>query len=98
MMRWPVAPLTPAEQVTLELMAEGLTEVEIARARHVTRATAERTRFNVRMKLGARNSPHAVALGFRLGLLTARASAHAVSIGFRLGVMSAEYEHEPSDR
>lgn len=67
--QWEGRPLTPTEREILALMADGFTAAEIARARHNSRSTIKTHRQHMFQKLQARNAPHAVALGFRLGIL-----------------------------
>lgn len=64
-----VRPLTPTELAVLQAMAEGLTAEETASRRSISWKTVKSHRAHVFVKLGARNAPHAVALGYRLGLL-----------------------------
>jgi len=65
--------LSEAELSSLRAAACGLTHVEEAAARWVGRETTKSHRARLRLKLGARTMPHAVALGFVHGYLTADA-------------------------
>lgn len=63
--------LTAVQQQSLEAIADGLTQVQEA-ARYgpgYTQEAIQDRRRQVREKLGAANSAHAVALGYRQGLL-----------------------------
>jgi DNA-binding CsgD family transcriptional regulator len=61
--------LSPRETQILELLAEGLTYQEIATRIGISHETVKRTNRGMRERLGARNAAHAVAIGFRIGLL-----------------------------
>ncbi len=61
--------LDTAELATLRLTAEGMSAREIALARGTTLYGTEAVRRRLLHKLGAVNAAHAVALGFRRGLL-----------------------------
>jgi LuxR family maltose regulon positive regulatory protein len=64
-----VEPLTTREMEVLRLLADGLSNREIAARLVVTPGTAKWHVQNVRGKLHARNRTHAVARGRRIGLL-----------------------------
>jgi len=61
--------LSRRELEVLEQMACGLTATEDGAARHYSWNTIRWHRARIRRKLGARNNAHAVAIGFRTGLL-----------------------------
>lgn len=61
--------LSAQQLATLRLLADGLSDHEIAAALFIARTTAQRHVSDVRVKLDARNRTHAVALGYRAGLL-----------------------------
>jgi LuxR family transcriptional regulator len=61
--------LTPRELDVLGLVARGLTAEEAARLLGVSPYTVRKHVKWIRLKLGARNSAHAVAIGLRLGLI-----------------------------
>jgi DNA-binding CsgD family transcriptional regulator len=61
--------LTEREQRVLAMIAEGREVREMARELAVAERTVKGTISIVLMKLGARNRPHAVALGVRAGYL-----------------------------
>lgn len=65
-----VGVLTDRELELLELAADGHTRVEIGRRVYLSPETVKSHMLMIRLKLGARNIPHAVALGFRQGLLS----------------------------
>lgn len=64
-----VTDLSPRQRQCLALIADGLTDREIARSMGVGVVTAHRHVADVRTKLGARNRAHAVALGYDLALI-----------------------------
>lgn len=64
-------PLTPSERRLLALIADGYTTVDTARLMGIGRATCVIYRLRVLSKLGARNTPHAVALAYEHGVLPA---------------------------
>lgn len=64
-------PLSPREREVLALIAAGLSVPEIAQRLTISVATVRTHAQNVYRKLGARNRPHAVALGLQLGLIQA---------------------------
>lgn len=61
--------LSPRQREALRLLADGCTDREIAWWMRVSVTTVERHVSDVRVKLDARNRTHAVALGYRAGLL-----------------------------
>ena len=61
--------LTEQELDVLWLCAEGLSDREIGDRLHYSPETVKTFGKRLRLRLGARNRTHAVALGFRLGLL-----------------------------
>ena len=61
--------LTDREQEALEALADGLRSGEIARQLNTTVKTFYALCESLRGKLGARSEVHAVAIGFRRGLL-----------------------------
>lgn len=61
--------LSPTELEVLRLLASGLSMKLIADWRGRSMNTIRRQLERIREKLGARNAPHAVALGFRKGLV-----------------------------
>ncbi len=64
------AQITLRELAVLSLMAEGFTNAEISEQLLITVRTVKHHSASVRRKLGARTPAHAVALGYRLGLLS----------------------------
>jgi DNA-binding NarL/FixJ family response regulator len=63
------ARLTRREQEVLALLADGLTNPEIADRLHITRKTAAHHVSNVLSKLGARNRAQAIGYAARSGLV-----------------------------
>ena len=64
-----VAPrITPRERDVLELVAEGYSTAEIARALWITEDTVRTHIKRMLVRLGARTRAHAVAIAFREGL------------------------------
>ena len=61
--------LTQREIRVLDGMARGLTDAQISREVEVKPSTIHTYRARIRLKLGAVNAPHAVALGFTKGYL-----------------------------
>jgi DNA-binding NarL/FixJ family response regulator len=64
------ARLSKREQGILELVAQGLTDTEIADEIGLSQYTVKTHIRRVYEKLGAKNRPHAVTLGFGQGLLS----------------------------
>jgi LuxR family maltose regulon positive regulatory protein len=64
-----LAPLTPRERHVLQLLAEGASNQEIAKALVVSRATAKKHVASILSKLGAANRTQAVARARSLSLL-----------------------------
>lgn len=63
------AQLTRRETQILKLLADGLTVDEIAARLFISYGTAKGLKAAMFVKLGAETSAHAVAIGFRRGLL-----------------------------
>lgn len=63
------ARITLRELAVLRLVAEGFTNAEIGEHLFITVRTVKYHSASVRRKLGARTPAHAVALGYRSGLL-----------------------------
>lgn len=61
--------LTPRERQVLKLLAEGMTNKEVAKALHVAVKTAMAHRFNLKEKLGIRNRAALVRFAMRVGLI-----------------------------
>jgi DNA-binding CsgD family transcriptional regulator len=61
--------LSPGEQKTLHLCADGFTREEIAAKLHVGPETVKSQSNQIRAKLGARNITHAVAIAIREGVI-----------------------------
>lgn len=61
--------LTPSELRTLVLLADGYSKPQIARATSWTFETLKSHTTRIRLKLGARNITHAVAIAIRNGLI-----------------------------
>ena len=57
--------LTRREREVLELVCEGLTNAEIGKHLGISQRTVEIHRANLVMRIGARNTPHAVAIFVR---------------------------------
>jgi len=66
----PTLDMSPAELRALRLMADGLTVAEAAAQLHIGHETAKYHLKHVYEKLAARNAAHAVAIGFRSGLIS----------------------------
>lgn len=62
--------LTRREMEALGLLAEGMTSAEIGRALGITSHTVDWYMNGIQAKLQARNRQHAMALAFRLGLVS----------------------------
>lgn len=63
-------PLTPVEVDLLRLIADGLTDKQIASTVLSSEHTIKQHVKNILRKMPARNRTHAVATGFREGLIT----------------------------
>lgn len=63
--------LTSREHEILALMADGLTSKQIAQKLRIAAFTVKEHRKHLLKALCARNAPHAIALGYRRGLLEA---------------------------
>jgi DNA-binding CsgD family transcriptional regulator len=61
--------LTPRQEQFLHHVADGKTTAEIAAQLWVCEGTVKKTLTDARRRLGAVNTAHAVALGFRAGVL-----------------------------
>lgn len=61
--------ITPRQLVCLQHTADGLTEKEIARAMSLSINTVKSYRRHMLARLGCKTAAHAVAVGFRVGLL-----------------------------
>ncbi|WP_288251512.1 LuxR C-terminal-related transcriptional regulator [uncultured Hydrogenophaga sp.] len=66
----PLDPLTPKETRMLQLLADGLSNVELARRLSVSDSTVRTHLRNINNKLDAQSRTQAVAIGRRLGLIT----------------------------
>lgn len=62
--------LTPRERECLDRIAQGFTDVEIARQLYLGANTVKSHLKTLYVKLGARNRAHAVSLAWQCGLLT----------------------------
>jgi DNA-binding NarL/FixJ family response regulator len=60
-------PLPPSLVAVLEAAAAGETALETARRLHVSEATVRLQRRTLLVRLGARNTANAVAIGYRFG-------------------------------
>ena len=67
-------PLSPRERQTVELVANGLLDVEAAAEMSIAVATMRRRLELARLKLGARNRAHAAALAVAAGLVEVAAA------------------------
>ena len=70
--------LTEVELETLQLIADGLTDDQIAAQLYRSLAAVKDRERGLRAKLGAKNRAHAVALGYQRGFLLADPQAHVV--------------------
>jgi len=61
--------LTPRELEYLRLTSQGYIDREVAGRMHVATQTVKNQLYRVRMKLGARTTSHAVAIGKDTGLI-----------------------------
>lgn len=66
--------LTPSEAHVLQLASEGLLSKQIAQRRGTSIETVKQHLRSARVKLLARNTSHAVAIGIRRGLLSPEAA------------------------
>ena len=71
---WPATMLTPRQAEVLQLVADGLTDQQIAARLRIQPRTARFHVASILFKLGAGNRAHAAVLGAQLGLLAASAS------------------------
>jgi two-component system nitrate/nitrite response regulator NarL len=62
-------PLTKTEIETLQAVADGDRSADVATRRGITEATVKNTVWRVCQKLGADSRAHAVAVGFRAGII-----------------------------
>jgi len=62
--------LSPRQRQVLTLAADGMTKDEIGRTLFIMEATVRRHMTDLREKLGARNTAHAVAIAVRRGWIT----------------------------
>lgn len=82
--------LTAVELETLVLIAEGLSDPEIAAALYMSVAAIKNRGISIRIKLGAKTRAHAVAVAYRRGILLADPDAdvmdaHALVAALRQG-------------
>ena len=61
--------LTEYEKAVLQALADGESQVEYAVRTLRGTGTVQRTMFLIRLKLNAKNAPHAVAIALRRGLI-----------------------------
>ena len=87
---WPTHELTPAEGRILELVALGLSSLEIAGRMAVTRQAVTWHIGNLFMKLGAENRAGLVARAYAAGLIAPESWPPRVRHGFRLVGVDAE--------
>ena len=66
----PAIHLTRREMEVLNFLADGMTSPEIARVLSISNHTVDWYMNGIQEKLKARNRQHAVALSFRLGLIS----------------------------
>lgn len=64
--------LAPRELAVLKLYAAGLADKEISRTLKISNHTTKSYGLSIRVKLGANNKAHAVAIGLRQGLIEPR--------------------------
>ena len=62
--------LTRREMEALSLLAEGMTSPDIGRVLGISSHTVDWYMNGIQEKLGARNRHHAIAIAFRLGLIS----------------------------
>jgi DNA-binding CsgD family transcriptional regulator len=65
----PTYTLTPHQIELLQCLAEGMSDKEVARAFGIGLRTVKTHLQQIRGRLGARNTTHAVFIALRLGLL-----------------------------
>lgn len=80
--------LTAVELETLCLIADGLTDDQIAAALFMSLAAIKNRGISIRTKLGAKTRAHAVAVGYQRGILLADPDAcvmdaHALIVALR---------------
>lgn len=63
--------LSPTQELILSMVADGMTNAEIAVERNITEATVATQVQTILRKLGAANRANAVALGYQRGILRA---------------------------
>ncbi|HEX8345052.1 MAG TPA: helix-turn-helix transcriptional regulator [Actinoplanes sp.] len=73
----PDVELTPRQLQVSQLLAEGLTDRQIARRLDVASSTASQLVDQLRRRLCARNRAHAVALAYQHGFLSVDPELHA---------------------
>ncbi|WP_143027677.1 response regulator transcription factor [Lentzea albidocapillata] len=71
--------LTPRQRQVLALVAEGLSDPDIAQSLDVSVATVRTHARELRHRLGARDRAHAVALAYRTGFLPPRPAPHTTT-------------------
>lgn len=64
-----VQDLGARQLAVLQAISDGLTNAEIGQLLFITENTVRTHRQSITRKLSARNAVHAVAIGFRIGLL-----------------------------
>jgi DNA-binding NarL/FixJ family response regulator len=65
----PPKPLTHSELRVIALVADGSSDREIAREMRVSESTAKTYASRARLKVGARNRAHLVAIALRAGIV-----------------------------
>ena len=60
-------PLTETEREVLKLLADGMSQEEVAAVRGTSKSTTRNTAKLIRYKLGTNNTTHSVALAIREG-------------------------------
>jgi DNA-binding CsgD family transcriptional regulator len=79
----------------LRLVADGLSYAEVGRELHLSEATVKSYLNHARKRLRAKNTPHAVAIGYRTGLLTgAGAEAEAAAVTGVLGHVADAFGYD----
>jgi DNA-binding NarL/FixJ family response regulator len=66
----PFLPLTPWQQEILQAVADGDTYAEIADAHFMTKTGISSVVYRISRKLGATNTPNAIALAYRKRIIT----------------------------